>query len=61
MKLVAATDNAQDRKKQQVVMILRQLIERVETEELYGEFGVTFMAQAGKIGHFEEHTKRTFK
>lgn len=61
MQAMKATDTAQDRKKQQMLMVLRQLIERVETEELYGEFSVTFMAQAGKIGHFEEHSRRTFK
>lgn len=61
MKLASAADTAQDRKKQQLLQVLRQLIERVEAEELYGEFGVVFMAQAGKIGHFEEQTKRTFK
>lgn len=55
------TDTSQDRKKQQLLTVLRQLIERVETEELYGEFSVVFMAQAGKVGHFEERTKRTFK
>ena len=60
MKL-AESDTSQERKKQQLLTVLRQLIERVETEELYGEFAVVFMAQAGKIGHFEERTKRTFK
>lgn len=55
------TDTSQDRKKQQLLTVLRQLIERVETEELYGEFAVVFMAQAGKVGHFEERTKRTYK
>lgn len=54
-------DEMQDRKKAAIVRTLQRLIETVEAEGCYGEFGVTFSCQNGKIGHFEEHAKRTFK
>jgi hypothetical protein len=57
----ANTDTAQERKKAQVVNLLRKLIEQVESDNAYGEFGVTFMAQNGQIGHIIEKRERTFK
>ncbi len=55
------TDTPQARKKAQVVNLLRKLIEQVESDNAYGEFGVTFMAQNGQIGHVIEKRERTFK
>lgn len=54
-------DTAQERKKVQIVKMLRELIEQVESAEQYGEFGVTFNTQAGKIGHYEVHRRETYK
>lgn len=54
-------DTAQERKKAAIVSVLRRLIEQVEADGLYGEFGVTFTAQNGQIGHYEEHLKKTYK
>lgn len=54
-------DTAQERKKQQLVKLMRELIEQVESNEQYGEFGVTFSTQAGKIGHYEVHRRETYK
>lgn len=57
----SAVDTSQERKKAQLVKMLQRLIEQVEAEGCYGEFGVMFSCQNGKIGHYEEHAKRTFK
>lgn len=54
-------DTPQERKKAQVVNLLRRLIEQVESGCDYGEFGVSFTAQNGQIGHIEERIRRTFK
>jgi hypothetical protein len=62
MKLAEArTDTPQERKKAQVVNLLRGLIEQVESDCAYGEFGVSFFCQNGQIGHIEETIKRTYK
>ena len=57
----AMQDTSQERKKQHIVKLLRELIEQVESGEQYGEFGVLFNTQAGKIGHYEVHRKETYK
>ena len=54
-------DTTQERKKAAILRALQRLIDQVEAEGCYGEFGVTFSCQNGKIGHFEEHAKRTYK
>jgi len=54
-------DTTQERKKAAIIRTLQRLIETVEADGSYGEFGVTFSCQNGKIGHFEESAKRTFK
>lgn len=54
-------DTPQERKKAQVVNLLRRLIEQVESNCEYGEFGVSFTAQNGQIGHIEENIRRTYK
>jgi hypothetical protein len=59
--MVVETDSTQERKKAAILRALQRLIDQVEAEGCYGEFGVTFSCQNGKIGHFEEHAKRTYK
>lgn len=54
-------DSPSERKKAQIVNLLRKLIEQVESDNAYGEFGVSFTAQNGQIGHIEESIKRTYK
>jgi hypothetical protein len=54
-------DTPQQRKKDQIVKLMRQLIEQVESGQLYGEFGISFSAQNGQIGHFEKHQRETYK
>ena len=61
MATAQVADTPQERKKADMIRQLRKLIERVETEELYGEFGISFFAQCGKVGHFEIRTKESFK
>lgn len=51
----------QERKKSDLIHLLEQLIDEVSDERLFGEFTVSFSAQAGKISHYEEMRKRTFK
>lgn len=55
------TTDEQARKATALVRLLERLIEDVQAERLYGEFGVTFSCQAGQIGQYEEHRKSTFK
>lgn len=57
----AQLDEAQARKTSALLTLLERLIEDVQEGRLYGDFGVTFTAQGGKIGHYEEHRKTTFK
>jgi hypothetical protein len=54
-------DTDAERRKASIVRLLQGLIEQVEADGMYGEFGITFTAQNGKIGHYEEHRKRSFK
>lgn len=54
-------DTAQARKKAQILAMLKRMIDEVETEGWYGDFGVSFSAQNGKIGHYEQTIKRTYK
>lgn len=54
-------NDTQERKKASIIRTLQRLIEQVEAEGCYGEFGVMFSCQNGKIGHYEEHAKRTHK
>lgn len=54
-------DEAQARKSDDVVRLLEQLIKDVQSGRMYGDFGITFSAQGGKIGHYEEVRRRTFK
>ena len=58
---VKTTDSPQERKKAQLVNLLRKLIEQVESGGEYGEFGVSFTAQNGQIGHVEERVRKTYK
>lgn len=48
-------------KKDRIMTAFKQLLERVESHRLYGEFSISFAAQDGVIGHFTETTKRTSK
>ena len=54
-------DEVQARKANVLLQLLEAMIADVQAGRLYGEYGVTFTAQGGKIGHFEEHRKTTFK
>lgn len=54
-------DTQQERKKNHLLRLLRDLIQEVETEQFYGEFGVTFTTQNGRIGHYEVIQRRTYK
>lgn len=51
----------QERKKSDLIRLLECLIDDVHQNRLFGEFTVSFSSQAGKISHFEELRKRTFK
>lgn len=55
------SDTVQERKKAQIVSLMRKLIDEVEKGEFYGEFSVAFTAQNGRIGHYEERRVRTYK
>jgi hypothetical protein len=57
----ANQDTEAERRKASVIRLLHRLIEQVEADGMYGEFGVSFTAQNGKIGHYEEHLKRSYK
>ena len=61
MSTAQEADTVQERKKAAIIRTLQRLIEQVEAEGCYGEFGVMFSCQNGKIGHYEEHAKRTHK
>lgn len=54
-------DEAQARKADALVRLLESMIAEVQSGRMYGEYGVSFTAQGGKIGHFEEHRKTTYK
>lgn len=54
-------NSEQARKESDLVGLLEGLIRDVKAGRLFGEFGVNFTAQAGKIGHIEELRRRTFK
>lgn len=54
-------DEAQARKADALRSLLESLIRDVQGGRLYGDFSVSFSAQGGKIGHYEEHRKTTFK
>ena len=51
----------QQRKKSELLNMLERLIDDVEAGRLFGEFGISFSTQSGKIGHYEESRKTTFK
>ena len=51
----------QERKKREIVSLLESLLDRVERDQFYGEFGISFCVQNGQIGSYEEHARRTFK
>lgn len=55
------SDTIQARKKEQIIKLLRRMLDEVESDQDYGEFSVTFTAQNGIIGHYEETRKKTFK
>jgi hypothetical protein len=61
MTTVHDQETINDRKKAAIIKALQRLIEQVEADGCYGEFGVMFSCQNGKIGHYEEHAKRSFK
>lgn len=54
-------NSEQQRKQSELLNILEGLIKDVKDGRLFGEFGVTFTAQSGNIGHYEEVRRRTFK
>lgn len=54
-------DTQQERKKNHILRLLRDLINEVEDGQFYGEFGVTFTTQNGRIGHYEVNQRKTFK
>ena len=47
-------DEAQARKSDALISLLERIIQDVQAGRLYGEFGVSFTAQGGSIGHYEE-------
>jgi hypothetical protein len=54
-------NSEQERKKSDLIRLLEKLIDDVHDDRLFGDFSVSFSAQSGKIGHFEEVRRRTFK
>lgn len=54
-------NSEQERKKSDLVRQLECLIEEVQRNRLFGEFTISFSAQAGKISHYEEVRRRTYK
>ena len=54
-------NSEQSRKESELLNLLEGLIRDVKAGRLYGEFGINFTAQSGKIGHIEELRRRTFK
>lgn len=58
---IAPQDTQQERKKNNLLRLLRDLIQEVEDGQFYGEFGVTFATQNGRIGHYEVTHRRTYK
>lgn len=54
-------NSEQSRKESELLNLLEGLIRDVKAGRLFGEFGVSFTAQSGKIGHFEETRRRTLK
>ncbi len=57
----ARADDQAERKAVDLIQRLESLIEEVQQGRKFGEFGVSFTAQAGKIGHYEVKTKETYK
>ena len=57
----ADPNSEQQRKKSELLNLLESLMDDVESGRYFGEFGITFTTQSGKIGHYEEVRKRTFK
>lgn len=51
----------QRRKESDLLNTLEKLIEDVRSGRMYGEFGVHFTAQGGKIGHYTEERRITRK
>lgn len=51
----------QQRKESDLLNTLERLIQDVRTGRLFGEFGVHFTAQAGRIGHYTEERRITRK
>lgn len=54
-------NSEQERKKSDLIRQMKNLIEEVQGDLLFGEFTISFSAQAGKIGHFKEVRERTFR
>ena len=48
-------------KKMRIEQLLAELLADAELNSRFGEFGITFTVQNGKIGHFEEYRRETFK
>ncbi len=54
-------NSEQARKKSDLVRLLERLIDDVQDERLFGDFSVSFSAQNGNIGHYEEVRRKTFR
>lgn len=58
-------DNAESignkQRKRQLLECMEALIDDVTRRGDFGEFGVTFTAQAGQIGHYKQNRETTFK
>lgn len=50
-----------ERKKSDMLVLLERLVDEVNRDRLFGEFTVSFSAQGGRISHYEEFRRRTFK
>lgn len=58
---MADPNSEQERKKSDLLNLLERLLDDVENGRLFGDFGISFSAQSGKIGHYEENRRVTFK
>jgi hypothetical protein len=61
MQAVKTTDDVQQRRKSQILRLLERLLDDVEHDRMFGEFGVSFTCQNGQIGHIEEKRIQTYK
>jgi hypothetical protein len=61
MATVFKADTEQERKKALILGVLEQLMQEVESDRCFGEFGIVFTCQNGKIHQIEEKRNRTYK